>query len=673
MIHYTTRLNALSLVSAIRSGYSGLTLYINYPPCCQHILYPFVLTKTEELSYVLAERFATKCFTPLELTHFKDNFFSRAAEQGGLRYWNEQTLSDFLAIPDSQDLFLDPGPVIFRMLSYLGAFPFQNTLAPTVLTFEAMVKVVVLLTERYEKVLKRGRKDRIKLIFGSLADVARRTPVSVSAKEDDTNGDISTQDAGAAPVQSHSLGFSIDEPANDEYDEDEDDDLALAALESLDAIEVFKHDHRIDKTVYETGISVNTFRRLLMLLLAIAPLRPLESVKIYTSDFDGERMEAIRKEADNIVAAFSPEEREVGISYKSFARTISLSLPYLFDPLTALFEHMLFSKNLDLSQHRKHGLAPETEEEDAEKPEELLPPPASITLPGSFESAILNPTILSHLSFFLPSTSTTLNLFRSGMKLHPVFSTNAHGSSLTSFSHHVMTWQSATLLILQGNKQGSSDENPITLGAYIPQTWKSPLSSTSQPPTTRTDPLPCLFQLSPKHTLLPGNPSPTQSTQNTPIAYFSTQTGIALGCQIPPPSRSNKANPKPHGAGSLLVDSNLETATFHTAPIGHDGVFLPPPNSSSPGDAPTTIKLDLWTLEIWGVVPNPEDAFSAEPGSSAVEIQRAKWEFEATEAERRRNINLKAGAGDSAAESARWLLEAAGIVGDQGRHSGGSV
>ncbi|KAJ6056283.1 hypothetical protein N7444_005381 [Penicillium canescens] len=599
----------------------------------------------EELSYVLAERFATKCFTPLELTHFKDNFFSRAAEQGGLRYWNEQTLSAFLAIPDSQDLFLDPGPVIFRMLSYLGSFPFQNTLAPTVLTFEAMVKVVVLLTERYEKVLKRGRKDRIKLIFGSLADVTRRPPVSTSPKEDDANGSKTENAEATAPVQSHSLGFSIDEPANDEYDEDEDDDLALAALESLDAIEVFKHDHRVDKTVYETGITIDTFRRLLMLLLVIAPLRPLESVKVYTSDFDGERMEAIRKEADNIIAAFSPQERDVGISYKTFARTISLSLPYLFDPLTALFEHMLFSKNLDLSQRRQKGLTPETEVEDAEKPEEPLLPPASITLPGSFESAILNPTVVSHLSFFLPSTSPTLNLFRSGIKLHPVFSTNAHGSSLTSFSHHVMTWQSATLLILQGNQEGSSDENPITLGAYIPQTWKSPSSR---------------------------NPSPSQTNQNTPTAYFSTQTGIALGCQIPPPSRSNKSPPKPHGAGSLLIDSNLETATFHTAPIGHDGVFLPSPTTSLE-DAPKTIKLDLWTLEIWGIVPNPEEAFTTEPGSSAVEMQRAKWEFEAREAERRRNINLKAGAGDSAAESARWLLEAAGIVGDQGRHSGGSV
>ncbi|KAJ5373909.1 TLDc [Penicillium concentricum] len=620
----------------------------------------------EELSSVLAERFATKCFSPLELAHFKDNFFSRALEQGGLRYWNEKVLSDFLGIPDgiytsSKEQSLDAGPVIFRMVSYLGAFPFQNTLAPSVLTFEAMVKVVVLLTERYGKALKRGHKDRTKLLFGSLADVGRKTPAN-------SEGESITEESGASAGNSHALGFSIDEPANDEYDEDEDDDLALAALESLDAIEVFKHDHRVDKTVYETRISIDTFRRLLMLLLVIAPLKPLESLKVYTSGLDGRRMELVKKEADSIIAAFSPEESDGGITYKAFARTISLSLPYLFDPLTALFEHMLFSKNLNLSQRRQNGLATESEQESKEN-EELPLPPAALTLPGSFESAILNPTLHSHLSFFLPSTSPDINILRSDLKLHPVFSTSAHGSSLTYFSHHVLTWQSATLLILQGSLADSSSEELVTLGAYIPQPWKTSISTSGSSSKT-SDLLPCLFQLSPKHMLLPGNPSPSATKPNTPTAYFSPNTGIAIGCKIPAPSRTNQTYPSPHGAGSLIIDANIETAEFHAAPFGHNGVFLPAANTS-PEDPPTKIKLDLYTLEIWGIVPDPDASFSADPSLSPVEIQRAKWEFEAREAERRRNINIKAGAGDPATESARWLLEAAGIVGDQARYAGG--
>jgi hypothetical protein len=170
--------------------------------------------------------------------------------------------------------------------------------------------------------------------------------------------------------------------------------------------------------------------------------------------------------------------------------------------------------------------------------------------------------------------------------------------------------------------------------------------------------------------LLPGNPSPSATKPNTPTAYFSPNTGIAIGCKIPAPSRTQQTYPSPHGAGSLIIDSNIETAEFHAAPFGHNGVFLPAANTS-PEDQPTKIKLDIYTLEIWGMVRDPEASFSADPSLSPVEIQRAKWEFEAREAERRRNINIKAGAGDPATESARWLLEAAGIIGDQARYSGG--
>jgi hypothetical protein len=620
---------------------------------------------------MLAERFATKCFSPLELTHFKDNFFSRTAEQGGIRYWNEKTLSDFLGVPDgscsgADEAPLDAGPVLFRMVSYLGAFPFQNTLAPTVLTFEAMVKVVVLLTERYGKVLRRGRKDRIKLLFGSLADVGRKNVGKPFETDTAVKQSGSEEDPEPCPAKSHAPGFSIDEPANDEYDEDEDDDLALAALESLDAIEVFKHDHRVDRTVYETRISVDTFRRLVMLLLVIAPLKPLEPVKTYTSDLGSERIEAIRKEADSIIAALRPEESDGGITYRAFARTVSTSLPYLFDPLTALFEHMLFSKNLNLSQRRPSEATPEDSADEKAEEAAMAKP---VLLPGSFESTILNPTILSHLSFFLPSKSHSMNLFKSGVRLHPVFSTAAHGSSLTSFSHNVLTWQSANLLILQGAPDGNSEEI-ITIGAYLPQSWKS---SSSHSSSSSSDPLPCLFQLSPEHQVLPGNPSPSvQAQANLPAAWFSTHTGIAIGCQIPPASRSHHTPPSPHGAASLTIDVNLESAEFRVEPVGHDGVFLPS-GTASMEDASVKIRLDLYALEIWGVVPDPELAVSSDAHASAVEVQRAKWDFEAREAERRRNINLKAGAGDSAKESARWLLETAGVIGDHGQYSGGST
>lgn len=585
-----------------------------------------------------------------------------------MKYWNEKILSDFLGIPDSSDADcpLDAGPVIFRMVSYLGAFPFQNTLAPSVLTFEAMVKVVVLLTERYGKVLRRARKDRIRLLFGSLADVGRRE-IDKPTAEDNTDADKNDDPS----VKTYASGFSIDEPVNDSYEEeDDDDDLALAALESLDAIEVFRHDSRIDKAVYEARISVATFRRLLMLLLVISPLKSLQPVRMYTSDLSESRMESVRKEADNILSAFF-QEKSGGIGYKTFATTIAHCFPYLFDPLTPLFEHLLFSKNLNLSQKRSSD-DPPTPEQLEETPESPLPPPESVMLPGSFKSVIINPSIISHLSFFLPSTVSNANFFHGNMRLHPVFSTAEHGSSLTSFSHNVLTWQSGTLLLLEGVMIDSPEqENTVLLGAYLPQPWKS--SSSHHSKSSESSTLSCLFQLSPKHFILPGNPSPSVQKPNMPTAYFSSSAGIAIGCQIPPSSRTHPLPPSPHGAGSLTIDASLETATFHVSPIGHNGVFLPPATLSSTGTT-STIKtqIDIYNLEIWGLVPDPAAA-SSEQGQSAVELQQAKWEFEAREAERRRNLNLKAGAGDSAAESARWLLETAGLVGDGTGRQGGSV
>ena len=69
---------------------------------------------------------------------------------------------------------LGAGPVLFQMATYLGAFPFPS-LAPAILTREALVKVVVIMTERYRKVLRKGIKDRNKLLFRSLG---MRAPLS---------------------------------------------------------------------------------------------------------------------------------------------------------------------------------------------------------------------------------------------------------------------------------------------------------------------------------------------------------------------------------------------------------------------------------------------------------------------------------------------------------------
>ncbi|EEQ88035.1 Restriction of telomere capping protein 5 [Blastomyces dermatitidis] len=670
-------------------------------------------SSVEELSQRLAHRFATKCFTPLELTHLKDNFFSRALEQRGIRYWNEEILSDFLGIPDgagsaataTSDGSLDAGPVIFRMVSYLGAFPFQNTMAPTVLTFEAMIKVVVLLTERYGKVLKRGKKDRIKLLFGSLADVGRRDIITqLKEAAEDSLESIGVADPNGGSTFAHNGGFLIDQPINDGEDEDDDDDLALAALESLDAIEVFKQDQRIDKTVFESKISLTTFRRLLTLLIVTAPLRPLGTVSKYTTGLSKSSLDTVHEQVDSILAALGSEVAEDGIGYKSFSELISTSLPYLFDPLTPLFEHLLFSKNLNLSRKS------ETSNGQADKPAPTPPstpprsPPLSpVILTGGFDSCILNPVILSHLSFFISTSPHIPNIFRNRTHLHPVFSSTEHGESLTSFSHHVMTWQAPTILLIRGAVTSENNEEQITtIGAYIPQPWKQSSSYSSRRSSESVHPstLPCLFEIFPVHTVLQGSPSFSSLKSNMPVSHFSTKTGIAIGCIIPPSSRKSLGSdlhPKPAGGGSLLIDSALENATFVVSDgLNGEGVFLPPgvspsgttttgttstktPSSTSPtasaasvstSNHNTTKSISIYNLEVWGIIPSQSLATQSDGTGSPIEkqdaiaLQRAQWNFEAREAERRQAINMKVGGGESEAQTGRALLEMAGIIGD---------
>lgn len=214
------------------------------------------------LSHEIALRFTQRCFTQLEITHFKDIFRSLADDQDGIRYWKEDTLCRFLVLPDS----LNSGPLIYQMATYLGAFPFPS-LAPSILTFEAMLKVVVIMTERYGKVLSKGKADRNKLLFRSLAVFDRGKSTTYKRSSQITPNLTSKEEANKELVgsanekpSSHLSGFPIDQAANDDDEEEDDDELALAALESLDAIEVFKHDRRVDSKISHVQIPSDNFQ-----------------------------------------------------------------------------------------------------------------------------------------------------------------------------------------------------------------------------------------------------------------------------------------------------------------------------------------------------------------------------------------------------------------------------
>jgi len=538
------------------------------------------------------------------------------------------------------------------MATYLGAFPFPS-LAPCILTIDALLKVVVIMTERYGKVLKRGKSDRNKLLFRSLAVFDRRmSSVYEKPPQDVLEGlkeEKAANDSAIESPRSHVAGFSVDDPANDEDEEEDDDELALAALDSLDAIEVFKQDQRDDTKIHHAQIPVDNFRRLIMLLLVIAPLDAQESLTKYAQRMAEAKVEDLRRVADCIVRSFTPEHN-AGIFYRSFNAIIAASLPYMFDGLNPLFEHFLFSKNIDLSRRRLSSsstpLPPPALPQQPETPIEPLLPR---------EGEVLDLNILSQLSFFLKGNS----LFR---RLRPLYLGGDAGFSIGSFEQKVFNWRAPSILLVAGTRlaqpQGSSqraftdtlppkrfpdgaagDSNNVLFGAYLDVPWKE----THKEAIGGTETL--LFQLEPTHEVF--------RASNISRDYATvTKSGIGFGN---PPARSKPVSGLDEhvvlGPVSLLLDEALEFGVFTHDSHGGGSFHSSPTRKTDWQD-----RFEIDSLEVWGC-----------GGDEEAEKQKAAWVFEEREAEARKNLRM-----GKDRDADRALLEMAGLVGNHNA-SGGSM
>lgn len=604
------------------------------------------------MSHELAIRFARKCFTPLEITHFKDVFRTLADDQDGIHYWKEETLCRFLVIPD----VLGPGPVIYQMATYLGAFPFPS-LAPSILTLEALLRVIVVMTERYKKVLKRGKADRNKLLFRSLAVFDRRQSSVHEDPPNETLNGLKEEAKGAGDVaveetRSHVPGFSIDQPGNEDEEEEDDDELALAALDFLDANEVFKHGQHSDTKIHHAQIPVDNFRRLIMLLLVIAPLDAQDNLARHAESLTERRLAGLRRVADSILWSFLPEDN-AGIFYNSFNTIIPASLPFLFDGLNPLFEHFLFSKNIDLSR-RKNSSPSGLPSHPPSQPVPDAPIEPLLTTEGE----ILDLNVLSQLSFFMKGNT----LFR---RLRLLYSGGDAGFSIGSFEQKVLNWRAPSILLVAGTRlppapeggrehafaatlapkrypdgaSGNSKAGRVVFGAYLNVPWKETHKSAMGDPST------LLFQLEPIHEVF------HPSLVNTDYATFS-KLGINFGS--PPPRPKPVSGLSSHlalGPVSLLLDASLEFGVFtHDAAGG--GAFHP----SASRTYDWQDRFEIESLEVWGC-----------GGDEEAERQRGAWAWEEREAAARRNVNL-----GRDVEADRALLEMAGLVGNHGA-SGGSM
>jgi hypothetical protein len=548
----------------------------------------------------------------------------------------EDTIARYLEIPD----ILGASPVIFQIVSYLGAFPFLQD-APVVLELPRMIMVIVIMTERYRTVLARGSSDRTKLLFRSLAVFDRKPSESDALPEaaqlDEPNGKDEK-----AQGNSHVAGFAVDQ-AGDEVDDDddEDDDLVLTAFELLDVKEAVDQGHA--PKFHSATIPTDNFRKLLMLLLLAAPLDPQESLSLYSPHVVGEQLEGLRATAECILASFVNAETSPGIKYSHFKSIIPVICPNLFRGFNGLFEHFLFSKNLDFSKHQNDT------------------PITKVAQPLLTDSGeILNHNTLCQISLFLPGS----DLFR---RVRLLYSGNDAGFSMGSFQTKVFNWQAPTLLLVSGTRLSDipeggqeaafaaslptkrfphgSKSDQLTFGVYVREPWKHTHRECFGDSDT------VLFQLEPIHDVFPA------STINKDYVTFTKAPAhhpmLSFGCPHPHPSQAHRKADMLHlGPVSLTLDDSFEFAVFNHDFTSRGGAF----RSSSVRKFDFQERFQIESLEVWGC-----------GGDAEARAQAERWAWEEREAEARRKINL--GTGDIDAD--RALLEMAGLIG--GARSGGSM
>jgi hypothetical protein len=558
------------------------------------------------------------------------------------------------------------GPVIFQLASYLGAFPFPSQ-APAILTNDALLRVITVLSGRWAKVMKSGKGGRAKIMWRR--EIWRGCAVYDRAVSSHGKERIEEADANTG---SSAQGFEIDQPVDDEEEEEEDDGLVYSAFELMDASDAF---NVADQTnVLHAMIPSDNFLRLIQLLLLVAPLTPQESLGIYSVLLDEKRLSRLRETANCMLASFGIEKHP-GITYKTFEKVMSAAMPYLFDGIQPLFEHFLFPKDFDLSKRRKSTAPVMPEPPPASKP---LPPPEPLL---ASEGDILDYALLNQLSSFLGGNA----LFR---RLQPLYSSAIHGFSMGGFEKAVFNWRAPSIFLVTGRllaekasnsrertfadslpykrfssstQSSHSNQNTrITYGAYVPVPWKQSPKHTFGTSST------VLFQLSPIHDVFPA------STIDSSYIYFNkppaTHTGVGFGSPMPSQSAAGLSSSHPIRRRSSLLGSDqlpLSPVSLHIDDGLEYGVFTHDSmggGSFLPSQLPIRKAVDwqdrfeIDTLEVWGC-----------GGTEEAEEQRKRWAWEEKEAEARRRINF--GTGDLDAD--RELLRMAGLIG--GNRSGGSM
>ncbi|KAK3486428.1 TLD-domain-containing protein [Neurospora hispaniola] len=582
----------------------------------------------EELVKELANIFADKCFTSLELYSLKQVFKSLAHHEQRVGYLKEGTIATYLNVPD----ILGVSPVLFQMVTYIAAFPFLED-APAFLGLQQMVIVITLMTDRYRRVLRKDAADKTKLLFKSLAVYDRKL--------------------SRPAADMHSGLTNAREQAENDRQALDNDELVLAAFDALGHVIPDKQQNML--ATHEAMIPGDNFRKFIMLLLLVAPLDPQGRLDSDPNRVTGAGLQCLRTAAESILAAFLDVEQKPGVEYLRFSKVIASCLPFLFRGLTPLFEHFLFSEELDFHKGK----------EGTSRSPTMFPKPEQPILQDA--GSIMNASILSQISFFLPGNL----LFR---RLRLLYAGDEDGFSMGSFEAKVFKWKAPTILLVCGTRlrddsdhhsngsapafwaslpprrfpRGSSgDAERLTFGVYVPEPWKLTHRECFGGEDT------ILFQLEPIHDLFRASSLNKDHISFARPSASPSHAGVSFGCPPPRPSQVyHRSSIIALGPVSLMLDSCFEFGCFTHDYASKGGAF----HTSMIREYDFQERFEIGSVEVWGC-----------GGDEEAKDQAERWAWEAREAEARRRINL--GTGDIEAD--RALLEMAGLVGSN--RNGGSM
>lgn len=195
-----------------------------------------------------------------------------------------------------------------------------------ILTFEALVRAVALMTGRHEKVLrkndarnKKGGLNWVKVIWSSFAVWEREVnsiPERAEKEEGIINESHSENDKPGTKSADNNTGMSHDnlsptsaEGEDEDNDDDDDEELTLAALEALDAIEAFElpevEGKKSERSKRLAHVPFENMQRVIILLLLVAPLNPTQSIAMYADRFTGEGLVSLKVTSENILRGFT--------------------------------------------------------------------------------------------------------------------------------------------------------------------------------------------------------------------------------------------------------------------------------------------------------------------------------------------------------------------------------